>query len=151
MRAKTNFDMACRRKSKWKLRGGLCVRCAHVHVRRRTRSESKSFPQGYRRHFRDYFPIYPKRIDPKTIRHFLSVALFFAECPIAVRADEKSLYAISEIDSVSLIVPIFNIWVNTSRVIFNVIQSITEKALVKKTYISFIHKEIAIALMKSTS
>lgn len=63
-----------RRKNKWKLRGS--VRCVHVRVRRRTRSESKSFPQGYRRHFRDYFPIYPKRIDPKTIRHFLSVALF---------------------------------------------------------------------------
>lgn len=78
MIAKSNFDMACislegKVSGNWEIE---CVRCAHVHVRRRTRSESKSFPQGYRRHFRDYFPIYPKRIDPKTIRHFLSVALF---------------------------------------------------------------------------
>lgn len=75
--------------------------------------------------------------------------IIFAECPIVVRADEKSLYAISEIDSVSLIVPIFNIWVNTSRVIFNVIQSMIEKACGKK-YISFVHKKIAIVFMKNT-
>lgn len=61
--------------------------------------------------------------------------IIFAKCPIAVRADEKSLYAISEIDSVRLIVPIFNIWVNTNRVIFNGIQSITEKACGKNIYL----------------
>lgn len=46
---------------------------------------------------------------------------YFRRISNIVRADEKLLYAILEIDSVSMYISIFDIWVDASHVIFNVI------------------------------
>lgn len=94
---------------------------ARVH-HRRTRFEAKSFPQGYRRHFRDY--VRPVRGRSRSENHEALSArciIFAPECPIgAAGTDEK--FALCNFGnwfcSVSPIAIIFVIWANSRPCVY---------------------------------
>lgn len=87
------------------------------------------------RHFRDYIPTCPERIDPKTIRHFLSLALFWPNVQSQWEPMKNSFMQFQKLILLFwtiLVDASINNWMNIIRVVFNVID---KKASVSCIYI----------------